>query len=65
VNKATGTIRFESVETCTGTALELSANADTGFAMEDMNNSSFVKSEDWLNSAAPLFFKSVSFGVTA
>jgi hypothetical protein len=52
-----------SVETCTGSALELSADADTGFAL-DMNNSAFVKSEDWFNSAKPLSFDSVTFSVT-
>jgi hypothetical protein len=52
-----------SVETCTGSALELSADGDTAFAL-DMNNSAFVKSEDWFNGAAPLSFDAVTFAVT-
>lgn len=48
---------------CTNTALSLSSNADTAFAM-DLNNSTFVKVEDWIKSTTSLTFTDLTFAAS-
>lgn len=49
--------------TCTNTALSLAADADTAFVM-DLNNTAFVKTEDWIKSATSLTFTDLTFAAS-
>jgi len=48
---------------CTNTALSLASNADTAFAM-DLNNSAFVKVEEWIQSTSSLTFTDLTFAAS-